>query len=58
MITMSMELFIMAIVIFFLGGGAIGWLLRRLKKCECGLVDSTDLQEAIRDAMRKELSCD
>lgn len=37
MITMSMGLFTVTLVIFFLGGGAIGWLLRGLRedKCEC-----------------------
>ena len=56
MITMSMGLFAVMLLIFFLSGGAIGWLLRGLKKCECESVGSTDIQEAIRDVIRKDLS--
>lgn len=40
MITMSMGLFTATVVIFFLGGGAVRWLLRGLRKdkCKCDVI--------------------
>ena len=53
MITMSMGLFMATLVIFFLGGGAVGWLLRELRKdkCECTR-HSENIDELIADLKR------
>jgi len=69
MIEMSMGLFVIAIVIFFFGGGAVGWMLRGLRKNKCAYdrveigpnyvssgIDMEALEEMTRRVLKEELN--